>query len=160
MANKGSVAEGSVEKRFPLTTVGALVTSPEARVLIVKTHKWRGTWGVPGGKVDWGEDLETALLREFQEEVGLKLREVRFALLQEAVIDPQFYQEAHFILLNYYALSYSENVIPNEEIDEWVWVTPQQALDFPLNSYTRILIEDYLQIQGGTSPVYGYSYPG
>ncbi len=158
IANGGSVAGGSVERRFPLTTVGALVTSPQGRVLIIKTHKWRGTWGVPGGKVDWGEDLETALLREFQEEVGLELTEVRFALLQEAVIDPQFYQEAHFILLNYYALSKSETVIPNEEIAEWVWVTPQQALDFSLNSYTRILIEDYLRVQGGISPVYNYSY--
>ena len=138
----------SVEKRFPLTTVGALVTSPQGRVLIIKTHKWRGTWGVPGGKVDWGEDLETALLREFQEEVGLELTQVRFALLQEAVIDPQFHKDAHFVLLNYYALATSEEVVPNEEIDEWVWVNPQQALEFPLNSYTRILVEDYLQVQG------------
>ncbi len=146
----------SVEKRFPLTTVGALVTSPQERVLIVKTHKWRGTWGVPGGKVDWGEDLETALLREFKEEVGLELTQVRFALLQEAVIDPQFHKEAHFVLLNYYGLTPSEEVIPNEEIDEWVWVSPQQALDFPLNSYTRILIEDYLKVQGMKKEMISY----
>ena len=37
--------------QFPLATVGALVSNPEALVLIVRTGKWRGTWGVPGGKV-------------------------------------------------------------------------------------------------------------
>ena len=139
------LATKKLAQNYPLTTVGALVKGPSQRVLIVKTTKWRGTWGVPGGKVDWGETLEAALIREFQEEVGLDLKSVRFALLQEAVIDPQFCKEAHFVMVNYYAVSNSENINPNEEIEEWAWVTPQEALNYPLNSYTQILIQDYLQ---------------
>ncbi len=133
--------------RFPLTTVGALVTHTNGKILIVKTTKWKGTWGVPGGKVEWGETLETAVKREFREEVGLELTNVRFALLQEAVIDPQFVREAHFILVNYYANCDRDLVFPNEEIETWAWVSPQEALEYPLNSYTRILVEDYLQTQ-------------
>ncbi|MEM9925023.1 MAG: NUDIX domain-containing protein [Cyanobacteria bacterium P01_D01_bin.50] len=134
-----------MQKDYPLTTVGALVQGPSERVLIVKTTKWRGTWGVPGGKVDWGETLETALIREFQEEVGLDLTQVRFALLQEAVVDRQFCKEAHFVMINYYAVSKSETISPNEEIEEWAWVTPQEALKYPLNTYTQILIDNYIQ---------------
>ena len=134
-------------QQFPLTTVGALVTHTSGRVLIVRTTKWKGTWGVPGGKVEWGETLVTALLREFKEEVGLDLTDVRFALLQEAVIDPQFMREAHFILVNYYASCQSETIAANEEIEEWAWVNPQEALEYPLNSYTRILIEEYLRTE-------------
>ena len=134
-----------MQKYYPLTTVGALVKGASGRILIVKTTKWRGTWGVPGGKVDWGETLEAALIREFREEVGLDLMEVSFALLQEAVIDPQFCQEAHFVMINYYAFSQSETVTPIEEIEEWAWVTPQEALNYPLNSYTQILVQDYIQ---------------
>ena len=134
-----------MQKYYPLSTIGALVTGPSGRILIVKTTKWRGTWGVPGGKVEWGETLEDALIREFKEEVGLDLMEVRFALLQEAVIDPQFCQEAHFIMINYYAFSQSETITPNEEIEEWAWVNPQEALKYPLNSYTQILVQDYIQ---------------
>jgi ADP-ribose pyrophosphatase YjhB (NUDIX family) len=129
--------------QFPLATVGALVTAPDGKVLIVKTTKWRGTWGVPGGKVEWGETLETALKREFQEEVGLDLLDVEFALVQEAVNDAQFHCPAHFVLLNYYARCESTEVIPNEEIVEWQWVTPQAAFTFPLNSFTKLLVEDY-----------------
>ncbi|NEO23195.1 MAG: NUDIX domain-containing protein [Moorea sp. SIO3I6] len=136
-----------MQKQFPLTTVGALVVNPSRRVLIVKTTKWKGLWGVPGGKVEWGETLESALLREFREEVGLELTQVSFGLLQEAVLDSNFVREAHFIMVNYYAFSASETITPNEEIEEWVWVTPQKAMEYPLNTYTRVLIEDYLQRQ-------------
>ncbi|MBE9042200.1 NUDIX domain-containing protein [Oscillatoriales cyanobacterium LEGE 11467] len=145
MVDRTPTKQESPQKQFPLTTVGALVAHPNGKILIVRTTKWKGTWGVPGGKVDWGETLEEALLREFKEEVGLELTNVRFALLQEAVIDPQFVREAHFILVNYYALCENETITPNEEIETWAWVTPQQALEYPLNTYTRILVEDYLQ---------------
>ena len=138
-------ANPSGQKQFPLTTVGALVVNGSGRVLIAKTTKWRGTWGVPGGKVDWGETLEAALVREFQEEVGLELTQIRFALIQEAVLDSQFCKPAHFIMMNYYAFSAHESITPNEEIVEWAWVTPQQAMEYPLNTYTQILIEDYIK---------------
>jgi len=129
--------------QYPLATVGALVVGPTGHILIAKTTKWRGSWGVPGGKVDWGETLEAALKREFREEVGLNLYDIRYALLQEAVCDAQFYKEAHFILINYYARCDQDTIVPNEEIEEWAWVTPQMALTYPLNTYTEILIKDY-----------------
>jgi len=129
----------------PLCTVGALVVNPNAEVLIVRTTKWRGTWGVPGGKLDWGESLQEALLREFREEVALDLQQVRFALLQEAILDSQFHVPAHFVLVNYYAFSASTQVVPNEEIVEWVWLPPEQALGFPLNNFTERLVSDCIE---------------
>ena len=69
----------------------------------MRTHKWRGSWGVPGGKVEWGENLDQALRRELREEVGLELDGLQFALLQEAVEDPQFHRPVHFLLINYFA---------------------------------------------------------
>jgi ADP-ribose pyrophosphatase YjhB (NUDIX family) len=98
--------------------------------------------------VEWGETLEQALIREFQEEVGLTLTGVQFALLQEAVNDAQFFRPAHFVLVNYYAQSATTAVTPNEEILEWQWVTPAEALAYPLNSFTRLLVEAYQQDHG------------
>ncbi|MBD2357749.1 NUDIX domain-containing protein [Tolypothrix sp. FACHB-123] len=138
--------------RLPIVTVAALVTDANSdRVLIVKTTKWKGLWGVPGGKVEWGESLEAALIREFREEVGLDITNIRLALLQESRLDPQFCKEAHFVMLNYYAVSATVSVTPNEEIVEWQWVSPQEALNYPLNTYTRILIENYIQQIDGES---------
>ncbi len=130
---------------YPIPTVAALAVSPRGRVLIVRTTKWRGLWGVPGGKIEYGERMEAALLREFAEEVGLALRDVRFARLDEMVGDPAFYKPAHFILINYFARTDSEAVRPGEEIAEWAWTPPEQALAYPLNVYTERLVSAYLE---------------
>jgi len=135
--------------KYPIPTVGALVRSSAGRLLLVRTEKWRGLWGVPGGKVEWGERLEDALRREFREEVGLELSNVRFALFQEAIDPPDFYRPAHFLLFNYFADVASEAVAPNEEIVEWAWVEPSAAAAYPLNMYTTPLLDKYLEVEGG-----------
>lgn len=133
-----------MELNYPIPTVGALVKGPSGRVLIVKTSKWQGWWGVPGGKVEWGEALETALQREFREEVGLELANIRFALLLEGIFDPQFYKPMHFLFINYFAESPDETIRPNQEILEWAWVNPEEALRYPLNNITRALLGAYM----------------
>ncbi|GEM49051.1 NUDIX domain-containing protein [Deinococcus cellulosilyticus] len=129
----------------PVVCVGALVQGPTGRYLIVQTTKWRGLWGVPGGKVEWGETAETALKREFQEEVGLELSDLRFVQVQEAVLSPEFHSKSHMILLDYFARTEQQDLQYNEEILQHRWVTLEEARTYALNSFTRTLID---QVEG------------
>ncbi|HSF03959.1 MAG TPA: NUDIX domain-containing protein, partial [Solirubrobacterales bacterium] len=57
--------------------VGGVVVH-EGRVLLIRRGKepLYGRWVVPGGTVELGEPLETALVREMLEETGLEVEPV------------------------------------------------------------------------------------
>src|SRR3989344_4832586 len=58
-------------------------------------------WIVPGGKVDYGETLEQAVIREIQEEVGLTAKKVEFLIFKEAIFpDFGYHSLIFFYLIN------------------------------------------------------------
>lgn len=128
---------------YPLVTVGALIVGPSGRLLLIRTHKWGDRWGVPGGKVDWGESLLEAVHREVREETGLRLLDVRWGPTQEAIHHPEFHREAHFVLVNVIALADAEQVTLNDEAQAYRWCSPAEAAALDLNEPTRRLVEHY-----------------
>lgn len=141
VAPRGAAREPG--RDYPLTTVGALIVGPDARVLLIRTHKWGDRWGVPGGKVEWGESLLEAVHREVFEETGLRVFDVRWANVQEAVSHPEFHRDAHFILVNVVARTAAVAVVLNDEAQAYVWCTPAEAASYDLNEPTRRLVEHY-----------------
>ena len=56
----------------PQVCVGAVALDAGRLLLIRRGHgPAAGRWSVPGGRVDWGETLAEAVLRELGEETGL-----------------------------------------------------------------------------------------
>ncbi len=136
----------------PIVTVGAAILHPHSGdVLMVRTHKWSGLWGIPGGKVHGGEACVDALRRELQEETNLAIDDIRFVLVQDCIGSKEFYRDAHFVLLNYTCVAVGPlDVKLNDEAQEFRWVPLDDALRMPLNQPTRVLLEAILQ---ETNPV-------
>jgi phosphoglycolate phosphatase-like HAD superfamily hydrolase/ADP-ribose pyrophosphatase YjhB (NUDIX family) len=126
----------------PICTVGALIFNDDDHVLMIRTQKWSNLWGIPGGKIKFGEPSLRALQREIKEETNLDIGEIAFVMAQDCIQSREFYRRAHFVLLNYTARARGPaEVRLNEEAQEFRWVTAAQALEMPLNQPTRTLLE-------------------
>ena len=126
---------------FPVPTVGALIFNSSNQVFMLQTHKWSDKWGIPGGKIRWGETAEEALRREVLEETNLSVEDIRLVLVQDAVRPTEFYRPAHFLLLNYTCRALPPlNPRLNHEAQAFQWISPQEALEMNLNNPTRKLI--------------------
>lgn len=54
-------------------SVAAIVTNADGHVLLQRRSD-NGLWGLPGGGVEIGESVSTAIIREVQEETGLTVQ--------------------------------------------------------------------------------------
>jgi phosphoglycolate phosphatase-like HAD superfamily hydrolase/ADP-ribose pyrophosphatase YjhB (NUDIX family) len=130
------------ETHPPISTVGALIFNSAGEVLMIRTHKWSDLWGIPGGKIKWGEPSEDALRREIKEETDLEVEDIQFVLVQDCIHSKEFYRDAHFLLLNYTCRCQGEpRVRLNEEAREFRWVTMEAALQMEINQPTRKLLQ-------------------
>lgn len=58
--------------RRPVVGIAAAARTPDGRWLLIRRSD-SGGWALPGGTLEWGESLKTALERELKEETGAPL---------------------------------------------------------------------------------------
>ena len=74
----------------PRCTVDAIIHADDDRVLLIERKNPPHGWALPGGFVDPGEDLTTAVRRETEEETGLALSDLfQFATYSAPNRDPR-----------------------------------------------------------------------
>ena len=59
----------------PEVGCGAAILNEKGELLLLQRLREpeAGAWGLPGGKIDFGEPAETAIVREVEEELGVKI---------------------------------------------------------------------------------------
>jgi len=133
------------EQQYPEPTVGALIFNQEGKIFLMKSHKWKNKYVIPGGRVELGERIEDALKREIKEETGLDIYDIEFICFQEFVFDDEFWKKRHFIFLDFACKTDSTEVKLNYEGQDHVWVTLEEALKLLVEPYSRRTIEEYIQ---------------
>lgn len=62
--------------RHPIPGTSIIPILPDGRIVLIRRRD-NGRWALPGGIVDWGEDITNAVRRELKEETGLDLVSIR-----------------------------------------------------------------------------------
>ncbi|MBH8554398.1 NUDIX hydrolase [Nostocaceae cyanobacterium CENA357] len=62
--------------RHPITGTSIIPILPDGRIVLIRRRD-DGCWALPGGMVDWGEDIPNTVRRELMEETGLELVEIK-----------------------------------------------------------------------------------
>ena len=96
----------------------------DGKVLLVRRARspGKGTYSLPGGRVEFGETLHTALHREVSEETSLKIDIVELAGWREVV--PTAEGGGHYVIMSFAARWRAGDVVLNEELDDHQWLAP------------------------------------
>ena len=117
----------------PEVCVGAIVVSDD-RLLMVRRGRGpaQGEWSVPGGRVEWGETLAEAIVRELREETGLDGVCGEFVGWVERVD-----ADHHYVILDFRVVVLDEaSPVAGDDALEATWV--------PLESVTQLRVVDGL----------------
>lgn len=62
--------------RHPVTGTTMIPVLADGRIILVRRRD-TGKWSLPGGIIDWGEDIATTINRELKEETGLEVTAIK-----------------------------------------------------------------------------------
>lgn len=122
--------------------VAAIIKNQSGKILLIKQKKKNHSyWLLPGGGVEFGEELITSLSRELKEELSLEIQNPKFLFLNES-ISPR--KDFHIIQPVFSAEMKDDNIsIPNEEksVLEFKFFTIEEVLNLEI----RPDIKSYFQ---------------
>jgi 8-oxo-dGTP diphosphatase len=122
----------------PIDVVAGVIRSEDGRFLITQRladDTLGGYWEFPGGKVELGEDLPTALRRELREELGVET-EIGGEIQRIVHAYPDRDVRLYF---------YEARIVAGEpaklEVADLVWITADRFADYQFPEADRPLLE-------------------
>ena len=135
-------SDRSVDRRR-ITAAGAVVLSGGRQVLLVHRPKY-DDWSFPKGKLDRGEHVTAAAVREVEEETGLRVRLGR-PLSAQTYPTSKGHKTVHYWIARTTAGDDVSGYVANDEIDQVAWVPVDKAAQLLTYRRDRHLLAEALE---------------
>ncbi len=150
MTVNGECNTEGVSRRYPerpILGVGAIIRDGERVVLVERGREpLKGEWSLPGGVVEVGETLKTAIRREVREETSLEIEPLSVVEIFERVIhDPNGRPEYHYVLIDYLCRPISGELRPGDDVSAAVWVNRTEFAKYRITEGTVAVIDKALR---------------
>ena len=133
----------------PIVGVGAVIVE-DGKVVIVKRRyePLAGRWSLPGGTLELGETLETAVAREMREETGLDV-EVGpvIEVFDRIILDGERRVRYHFVLVDYLCWPVGGELQAGSDVDEAILVDPASLDAYDLTVKAHAVIDRALELE-------------
>jgi ADP-ribose pyrophosphatase YjhB (NUDIX family) len=129
-----------IQPSRPQLAVSAAIFRDE-KILLVRRARSPGLgfYSFPGGRVEFGESLHTALHREVDEETGLKIEILDLAGWREVL--PAGPGGGHYLIMSFAARWTAREPVLNDEHDDYRWLSPDALGDLKLTGGLQEVIE-------------------
>ncbi|MCR9139112.1 MAG: NUDIX hydrolase [Alphaproteobacteria bacterium] len=114
---------------YPRMAVSCIVMRQDKFLLVRRAQgPSAGHYAFPGGKVEPGERLVEAVLRELHEETGLRGRNVRFFRLYDLISPPETVAGYHYVLAVHLAeVDDITHAVAGDDADALGWFDAEQS---------------------------------
>ena len=114
----------SIPPSHPQLAVSAAIFR-DGKILLVRRARspGKGFYSLPGGRVEFGEALHTALTREIDEETALRVEIVGLAAWRE-VLPGTGGGGGHYLIMSFAARWSAGEPRLNDELDDFKWLAP------------------------------------
>jgi len=108
----------------PIVGVGAVVVEGDRALVVRRANEpLKGEWSVPGGMLELGEKLREGVVREVQEETGLKVEPIEVLDVFDSIFtDPDGRTRYHYVLVDYLCRVVSGSAVAATDVSEVRWV--------------------------------------
>jgi 8-oxo-dGTP diphosphatase len=121
--------------------VRAIICNPKQKFLILTESDDPDNWKLPGGKIDSGEDPQSAIKRELQEELGLHIPSESELKFKKLTTDDGLSTRYIFKVE-----ASPEQITPNpDEITKLKWVTLSSIPNCQNQNHIQTAVESVLQ---------------
>lgn len=134
-------------KRLPEVVTGVYIFDEQDRLLLTKSHNWGDQWMIPGGHVELGETVLDCARREASEEVGIDVLPEGVLIIAEDIYPEAFHEkDRHMVYFEVVCRAKDAKVkIDNNEIQEYGWFGPEEALAVVKEPVLKRTIDKYIR---------------